>query len=232
MERPEFDRYSGSYDELLKDPLRDRFTGGESQFFYERKCALIRSFFRRRRLDVSQLGYLDVGCGRGELLGLLHGDFARTAGCDVSEGMMSAVKDCEHRVQTDPGKIPFADAEFDFVTAVCVFHHVAPAERAGLTAEIARVLRPGGIYCLIEHNPWNPVTRTIVKRAPVDRDAILLNAGEGVALAAQAGLEPLAREYFLYFPKSIYTAIGAVEALLRSLPLGGQYAVFSRKPER
>src|SRR5579864_4580295 len=37
MSQPEFDRYSPSYEELLKDPIRDRFTAGESAFFHVRK---------------------------------------------------------------------------------------------------------------------------------------------------------------------------------------------------
>ena len=46
MSQPEFDRYSGSYEELLKDPIRDRFMGAGPQFFHVRKRDLIREHFR------------------------------------------------------------------------------------------------------------------------------------------------------------------------------------------
>jgi len=226
---PRFDQLSSSYEDLLRDPIRDRFTGQESMFFHRRKGDLIRQFFRRRSLATSELRYLDVGCGKGELLQLLQSDFKQTAGCDISAEMMREIAGIETRVQRDSLQIPFGDAEFDLVTAVCVYHHVPPASRRTLTGEIRRVLRPGGIFCMIEHNPLNPVTRLIVSRTPVDADAILLPASEARRLAADAELAPLEQDYFLYFPQALYRYVGQVEAILAKLPLGGQYALFSTK---
>ena len=224
-----FDQLSSSYDELLRDPIRERFTGRESAFFHRRKADLIRRFFRQRGLDTSGLRYLDLGCGKGELLGLLQPDFKQVAGCDVSEAMMQQVTGVETRIQSDSLQIPFGDAGFDLVTAVCVYHHVPAADRPALTAEIARVLRPGGIFCMIEHNPFNPVTRLIVSRTPVDVDAILLRASEARELAAAAGLDPLEQDYFLYLPEVLYRYLGCIESALARVPLGGQYALFSAK---
>jgi SAM-dependent methyltransferase len=224
---PRFDQLSSSYEELLRDPLRDRFAGPEPAFFHRRKRDLIRRFFRRRRLSTAGLRYLDVGCGKGELLGLLQADFEYVAGCDVSSGMVGEIAGIETQVQDDPLRIPFDDAGFDLVTAVCVYHHVPPADRQTLTREVRRVLRPGGIFCIIEHNPFNPVTRLIVSRTPVDTDAILLPAAEARGLTAAAGLAPLEQDYFLYFPQAIYRYLGCLEAVLAKVPLGGQYALFS-----
>jgi len=224
-----FDRLSSSYDELLRDPIRDRFTGHDSMFFHRRKGDLIRRFFGRRGLTTSGLCYLDVGCGKGDLLHLLQPDFKRTAGCDVSSEMMGHIDDIETRVQKDAQQIPFGDAEFDLVTAVCVYHHIPPTDRRPLTTEIKRMLRPCGIFCMIEHNPFNPVTRLIVNRTPVDADAILLPSAEARGLAAGAGLAPLALDYFLYLPRALYRYLGPVEALLAKVPLGGQYALLSGK---
>jgi SAM-dependent methyltransferase len=227
-----FDHLSSSYEELLRDPIRDRFTGQESEFFHRRKADLIRRFFRRRGLATSGLRYLDVGCGKGELLHLLQADFKQTSGCDVSAEMMrqvAQVAGIDTRVQKDPLQIPFGNAEFDLVAAVCVYHHVPPADRRTLTSEIGRVLRPGGIFCMIEHNPLNPVTRLIVSRTPVDSDAILLPAREARSLAAHVGFAPVEQDYFLYFPQAIYRYLGRMEVALAKVPLGGQYAVFSKK---
>ncbi len=229
MEQPPFDELSSAYEELLKDPIRNRFSGEESLFFHRRKCDLIRQFFRRCRIDTARLHYLDVGCGRGELLNLLRTDFANVAGCDVSKGMMQQIMGVETRIQDNPLSIPFADASFDFITAVCVYHHVPPVARPALTNEIVRILRPGGIFCMIEHNPLNPITRLIVSRTPIDADAILLQAREARALAGEAGLRPIAQQYFLYLPQGADRYLGAVEPLLSKIPLGGQYAVFSKR---
>jgi SAM-dependent methyltransferase len=224
-----FDQLSPSYEDLLHDPIRDRFTGNEPGFFHRRKADLIRQFFRRRFVHTSDLCYLDVGCGKGELLGLLQPDFKQVAGCDVSAAMLGQVTGIETRVQQYPLQIPFGDAAFDLMTAVCVYHHVPIADRPALTVEIGRVLRPGGIFCMIEHNPFNPVTRLIVSRTPVDNGAILLPASEARSLAAGAGFAPLERDYFLYLPQAIYRYLGRMEAALAKVPLGGQYAVFGRK---
>lgn len=226
----EFDAFAPSYDERLKDPLRDRFTGGEPGFFHARKRDLIRSYLESRNRHARALDYLDVGCGRGELLGLLAGDFRRAAGCDPSAEMLAALDGtpAETRLQNDSGRVPFDDGSFDLVTAVCVYHHVPPAGRAALTREVTRVLRPGGIFCMIEHNPWNPITRAVVTRTPVDADAILLAPDEGRKLMRQADLTIDAQEFFLFFPAAVYRRIGALERLLTRLPLGGQYATFGR----
>jgi SAM-dependent methyltransferase len=232
MSKPEFDNYAASYEELLKDPIRDGFAGSPA-FFHQRKRDLIRDYFRRNGVDTKRLSYLDVGCGKGELMSLLAADFGRIAGCDPSGGMLEAAHGpdvkVDVRVQADPNRIPFDDAQFDFVTAVCVYHHVPIAARAALTSEVRRVLRPGGVFAIIEHNPYNPATRLIVKRTPVDADAILLYPGETQSLLRGAGLPVRATSYFLYLPEGIYRRAGAVEDLLRHVPLGGQYAVFGKR---
>lgn len=228
---PSFDDLSANYDDLLRDPLRERFTGRHSGFFHTRKRDLIRAYMRRIRREPSSVSYLDVGCGKGELLLRLRADFYEVAGCDLSGKMLESVADgIEVRQQDDALRIPFETERFDFITAVCVYHHVPLAARVQLTREIARVLRPGGIFCIVEHNPWNPVTRCIVSRTPVDSDAILLKASEVRRIIKDAGLSLEHQCYFLYLPAALYHSLGFLESLLGAVPLGGQYAVFGQKP--
>jgi SAM-dependent methyltransferase len=229
MNQPEFDRFAASYKELLKDPIRDRFTGGSSEFFQLRKRNLIRDYFRQRRIDTRRWRYLDVGCGQGELLTLFREDFDRVQGCDSSPGMLSPVQGVETKLQEDPLKLPFGTAEFEFVTAVCVFHHVPPANRLALAQEVFRVLKPGGVFAVIEHNPYSPATRVIVSRTPIDADALLLKPSETRRRMVSAGMLPQSCDYFLFLPGPIYRRAGRLEQWLAKVPLGGQHVVFGIK---
>ena len=90
------------------------------------------------------------------------------------------------------------------------------------------MLKPGGTLAIIEHNPYNPVTRLIVSRTPVDADAILLRPAETRRLFRGAGLTVEEQRYFLYLPEYLYRRLGGLETALAKVPLGGQYAVFGR----
>ena len=226
---PEFDRYASSYDQLLDDPLRNRFAG-DPLHFHRRKWHVIQRLLRSSGVTPESLRWLDVGCGRGELLELTGKNFAQAAGCDPSAGMLSSNTSFKTHEQPSPVELSFDDGAFNFVTAICVFHHVHGEDRTLLTKEIRRVLSPGGLCCMIEHNPWNPVTRTIVKRCPVDVDAELLTARETKNLLAESGFKSFRQEYFLYLPEKLFHAFGGVERVFSKLPLGGQYAVVAQVP--
>jgi len=225
---PEFDKYARDYEDLLHDPIRERFAPA-SRFFFERKWKLLQQYMAESGIEPKKARWLDVGCGKGELLQLGSSAFAEVTGCDVSPEMIQAAKGVNVVIQPEPTHLPFPDATFDLITAVCVYHHVLPKDRPQLTAEIARLLRPGGTACIIEHNPFNPVTQLIVRRTPVDADAQLLTAGMARRGLAAGALRHSQTCYFLYFPEQLYNRLQGLEAALAGVPLGGQYAVFARK---
>jgi SAM-dependent methyltransferase len=210
--------------------MREWFAPGSGLFFQIRKFDLIQEFFRRQHQPTRDLRWLDVGCGFGELLRLGGNSFRSAQGCDPSTGMLEHCHDISIETQIDPCKLPYANCSFDFVTAVCVFHHVELSDRSCLTREIARVLTPGGYACIIEHNPFNPVTRAIVRRTPVDANASLLMPAMVSSLFLASGLEVKRTRFFLYLPESLYRLAPGLERLLALIPAGGQFATFARKP--
>jgi SAM-dependent methyltransferase len=226
----EFDQYAPSYAELLDDPTRNRFAQ-DPLHFHRRKWLLLQGMLKRAGVEVEAQRWLDVGCGQGDLLELAGRNFAQAAGCDPSAGMISGASSFRVKHQPSISELPFDDASADFVTAVCVYHHVHGPARELLTGDIRRVLTPGGLCCIVEHNPWNPVTRAIVRRCSVDVDAELLSSRETRALLQGAGLEILSTDYFLYLPEKIFNRAGRAERILGKVPFGGQYAVLARVPK-
>lgn len=176
---------------------------------------------------VHSLSVLDVGCGIGLMERALAGKFRRLAGVDVAA---EAVEQARHAqidaefFHSDGHPLPFEDGEFNIAFACCVFHHVPLADRPGLVREMFRVIAPGGLVVIFEHNPWNPLTRLIVARCEFDRDAILLSSAESADLLRAAGLQQLRKQQLLYFPwRNRFWR--AVESLLGWAPLGAQYFV-------
>jgi SAM-dependent methyltransferase len=232
----EFDAHAKGYAPGMNTFLK-RTVGGEFGAFLEAKVLVL-----RRRLpwafgeEKSRL--LDFGTGTGELLKqLVNAGFrGELTGCDVSGEML---REAEKRwapgeplpslVQSEPGRAPFEDCQFDIVTASCVFHHVPASDRGQLMLELVRVLKPGGVAVIFEHNPINPITQWMVSRSPLDVDTVLLGASETITLMEGAGMRSERAEYFMFFPPRIRILV-RLERLLHSIPLGGQYAVFGQKP--
>jgi len=222
----EFDQFAPLYSELLNDPLRNCFTR-DPIHFHRRKWILLERLLESVGAKPETMKWLDVGCGRGELLELGGKAFYQATGCDPSQSMLSLTNRYKTHTQSSPVELPFPDSSFDFVTAVCVLHHVHGEDRTLLMKEIRRVLIHRGFVCIIEHNPWNPVTRVIVKRCSIDVDAELLTARKASTLLAVSGFTTVRKEYFLYLPERYYNSWGASERVLSMLPFGGQYALLS-----
>lgn len=180
---------------------------------------------------------LDVGCGDGGMALDFRKYFpqARITGVDIAEESVKlarerALPDCEF-FRTDGKTLPFTDAQFDLVVIAGVLMHVPHANQPAYLREAYRVLRPGGTLTVFEHNPYNPVTRRLVKICPFDDHAVLNTAPRIRGLLDQLGaVEPRVR-YYLYFPKvSIFQHLIPFEKQLGWLPLGGQYQLTVRKP--
>lgn len=220
-----FDDYRTKYREVVQSSID--FSGLPHSFFMRAKADLLRELIAQR-LGLQRPAMLDVGCGVGSLHPLLRGMVGSLSGCDVSPECIEQAR-TDHRGGDyrafDGNSFPFDDCSFDLVTAICVLHHVDPAARANFVNEMRRVARPGGLICLIEHNPLNPLTRLAVLRCEFDRDAVLLGAGKALRLLTTSGLREAGARHFLLLPWESKSA-RRIEAALSSMPLGAQYAAF------
>jgi SAM-dependent methyltransferase len=220
-----FDSYRGNYRDVVQSSID--FSGLPHGFFMRAKAELLRELIARR-LGPGKPAMLDVGCGVGSFHPLLRGMVGRLSGIDVSSASIEQARadnpDVDYRA-FDGRSFPFDDGGFDLVTAICVMHHVAPGEWPHFTNEMRRVARPGGLICVIEHNPLNPLTRLAVSRCEFDRDAVLLGAGKMRKLMAASGLHEVGAQHFLLLPWEA-KPVRRIEGALSNIPLGAQYAAF------
>jgi SAM-dependent methyltransferase len=141
---------------------------------------------------------LDAGCGTGN--NLLHlARRGRAFGVDMSE---DALRFCRTRgvavAMAGVQALPFPPASFDCVTSFDVIYHRGVTDDRAAVAEMARVLRPGGLLLLrvpALKMLWGAHDEAVHSRHRYTR-------GEVEALLRGAGLEPLRATYCnsLLFP--------------------------------
>jgi len=158
----------------------------------------------------------------------VNGQFATIDGIDSSQ---ESVRVAAENYPTNcyrsysGGRLPYDDGTFDVTFAAAVFHHVAPVHRPLLAREMLRVLRRGGLAIIVEHNPFNLITRHIVDTCELDRDAILLRPAELMSEEAQSAYT----RTILSIPP-INKLLFRVDDLLGHLPLGAQYYLLAQAP--
>jgi len=235
----EFDAFAPGYNAGMEDPLK-RLIGPSADVFLDYKASWLMDFLQKQQPAApSPLDFLDFGCGTGGFLRSLQsmGFNAAFQGCDISAKMLEEAvrtwdrsKPIPQLHHTESGQWPFSPCSFDIVTACCVYHHIPPPERLETMRALWRALKPGGWFVIFEHNPWNPVTRWMVSRCPIDENAILLSASECTALVKEAGFAQVSQTFLLFMPPR-FRSLWRYERLFGKVPLGGQYAIVARKAE-
>jgi SAM-dependent methyltransferase len=121
---------------------------------------LARPGYPAAALDVLPLGadaeVLDLGAGTGKLTRVLIEHYRRVVAVEPLDGMRGILEDVVPAAESHAGSaeaIPLPDGAVDGVFAGQAFHWFANGEAV---AEIARVLRPGGVLVLIWNEPDDP----------------------------------------------------------------------------
>jgi ubiquinone/menaquinone biosynthesis C-methylase UbiE len=100
-------------------------------------------------VDQRGLRIVDLACGAGSFLSDLKATFPRAdlCGLDLSEAYLrqAAARSGVRTVQANVEQLPFADNSIDALSCIYLFHELPPRVRPIVAAEMARVLKPGGV---------------------------------------------------------------------------------------
>jgi SAM-dependent methyltransferase len=125
--------------------------------WYDRELATAELGLSSQRVVLRLLGegsgrVLDLGCGGGAFAATLAGRGWNVTGVDVSEDQLRLARERGVEVvRADAKELPFADSTFD--AAVSVFTHTDMDDFAGALRELARVVRPGGVFVYLGVHP-------------------------------------------------------------------------------
>lgn len=228
MDEAEFDKHVLVYEQQHKQNIA--ITGEDPSYFAEYKVRLFADWTQDTARNI-----IDFGSGIGNSIPHFRRYFGNSnlACSDISQ------KSLEYASRRFPGPeatlkisndgIPAPDKTFDAAFCACVFHHIPHSEHVFWLQELRRVVRPGGLIAIFEHNPLNPLTRQAVRTCPYDENARLVPAGQLESSFRSAGVEVLKRRYHIFFPNFV-SALRALEPWMDWLPIGAQYSVLGRRP--
>jgi SAM-dependent methyltransferase len=224
----DFNETRHRYRQTVEDSIA--LSGQGLEFFTKVKAECLRRAAQEFLPSRPAPQLLDVGCGHGFIHPYLRGYGMEVTGVEIAAEVLDLAREANPGVTYaayDGKTLPFDAASFDIVLAVCVMHHVPPAAWTALLAEMRRVVRPGGLVLIFEHNPFNPLTRYIVAHNDLDAEAVLLSSRTLKARAAAAGLRALATRYTLFTPFG-HAIFRWLDDRLGWLPLGAQYFLVAR----
>lgn len=177
MSNDELNRIRAVYAERQRPALAARYAPDAPAEVYgllQRRSAFKAMLTRHMPQGLQGLRVLDVGCGRGDRLAewvAWGGTPDKLVGVDLMPRLIATARqsypDSAWLVASADG-LPFPDASFDVVTqSMAVSSILCPDLRGRVTAEMWRVLRPGGVvlwYDMHYGNPWNASTRPVRRR--------------------------------------------------------------------
>jgi SAM-dependent methyltransferase len=219
----EFDAYSATYNEEINKVLG--YFGLDVDFFARSKNDYLVDILDNRLGGAAKVELLDVGCGVANAHKQLVGRVGKLTGIDVSATSITVAEQRNpgiHYEVFDGTRLPFADRSLDAAFAINVFHHIPVTLRSALVDDIHRVLRPGGLFAIFEHNPLNPVTRGVVDNCEFDKDAVLLKRSDSEALLSSSGFSNITTRYIFAVPAA-GRLLRRIDRLFSLLPLGAQY---------
>ena len=228
----EFDQFSNSYNEYLSDSVS--LLGGKKDFFTDYKSQLIKNFLTKRKLLDTELSILDFGCGIGNNIPHLSKNLpgCRLYGTDVSTESIKIANDLYSNICTfkyfEGGSLPFQNNYFDLVFISNVLHHIPFDKHVHTLKVIKEVIKKDGIIFIIEHNPLNPLTKSVFNNCIFDKEAEMLKSNYLVSILKSEDFKSPKLNYILFIPPFL-KIISFIDKYLSFIPFGAQYCITAYK---
>ena len=150
------DGYLSDHSAALYDFQVEVLFNGGADAMRRQALVPIARHLRDRRIRGERL--LDVACGTGSFLAMVKHNYPRlpVTGLDLSApylrqaGANLARWSWVNLIEGDAAALPFPDGNFSLVTCVYLFHELPREVRRRVAAEMARVLRPGGMMVFVD----------------------------------------------------------------------------------
>lgn len=150
------DGYLTDHSARLYDTQVEILFGGAANAMRRRALLPITAYLSGR--DQRRVSLLDAGCGTGRFLRIVKDGYPRlkVTGLDLSDAYLGEAR---RHLRERPGvdlvrsgieDMPLGDASFDLASSIFLFHELPPEIRRKAAAEIARVLKPGGVFVLMD----------------------------------------------------------------------------------
>jgi ubiquinone/menaquinone biosynthesis C-methylase UbiE len=152
------DGYLGHTSAQLYDLQVELLFGGTADVMRRRLIPPVVRFAREQGGGNRPLRLLDVGCGTGHFLSMLGAALPglQLCGVDLSPHYIARARAVLPReldvslLVENAEHLPFLPGHFDAATSVFIFHELPGEVRADVIAEMARVVRPGGLLVLAD----------------------------------------------------------------------------------
>jgi 2-polyprenyl-3-methyl-5-hydroxy-6-metoxy-1,4-benzoquinol methylase len=219
----DFDKFAHDYKAILDKSL---IFGGEKGEYYSR----YKAEYIARYVGTNFSGkILDYGCGIGLLSEVLlkHFPQASVDGYDVSAASIGHVPDFLKKQGSFTSDLSHLVAGYDLIIMANVLHHVEIVDREKEIAKLKKLVNNKGRVIVFEHNPFNPLTRKLVRDSSLDKGVVLIPSSEILFYFKNAKFQNIQLNYIVFFPKS-FSALRRAEPYLSWLPLGAQYSVIGQ----
>src|SRR5690349_9613355 len=204
------DGYFSDYSAAVYDLGVELLFRGTADVMRRQIIPPITRFIRSQGIPPEHMRLLDVACGTGRTLRQLATTHPalRFHGVDLSPFYVRRARQtladvAELSLAVENGEaLPYADATFDVVTSVYLFHELPRNARRRVIAEMARVVRPGGLVVIEDsaQRADSPELAAALENFPQDfHEPFFADYLEDDLAAALegAGLEVTARESHL-----------------------------------